>query len=801
MSALGQPGLGNPLLERVELPTEPSPRPGTGPDGAPPYDVHGDRERLERMRQEGYDNARQRYERDLGTAGDEAARADAERRYREDLRTVDNDVLTKSRQPAATAGRRDVLQDVSAASGTTIGQKPGAGRPESSGRGILGDVDAEVGSQAEANRVRKEFEKRGYKVNVQGDVMSVPELDVNVFTKPSGTDRVGGSAWEASLGRGGNREINLNQLPPGKEFIQDNPLNQTVGEIQKAKIFGPPLVTDGEVEAAAKATYKNMLNNRMADPSDPLFQKVSTLYNGSAKPESAGIVRPGATPEERAQDLAAFQEQIQRANLEAARNAAHDARDQHNKLWDDAAGAQDAYDRARASGDPDAVAKARDDLIRTKSDALEYDARQKQAMLNLEANNPEAAQRMTPAAEKLPGWSAESRYGAAIEGTERAMQVAGPAMLVVDFGTRLNNASYETLPDGTVRMRPKEERDRLMAINAAGMAGGTIAGAGTGALGATGFGIIGAAIGSIVPGVGTALGGAAGSLLGGLYTGIRGYMVGSGVSEKIAGSVYDSVHAPGPGHGRNAEGLSPRGVSALNAMRAQGVPEGLAREAVNAFEDGDAAKFQSMLDGFEKEYGGRGAPPTAADDGRPGIRDWGTWEERGKTHQELSLDENERLRQVRDALEDAKTPEEKERLGDIYQGLISRDKEEREKALANWSTHRPAPPSSLAPEGTDVAAEVPMPPRVASPKHHPRPPRSNRRPALRRRATRRPTSRTTTGTWATSPRRRRRRSPRSRRRSTTPATAPTRSSGRSRSTSIGKTSTTTTIASARTTRS
>jgi len=242
----------------------------------------------------------------------------------EEFRKVDLEIIEQAR--VAEVERSKALQRLSARAGGADLTQGSGGTAPTEGRGVLGDIDTASLKPTEFDRVRKAAEAAGYHVEQKGDAFTIKELDITVHRQSAretsyGSGEVAGSSGHrAEIARGQNPETayGLNAQDPAIE-VSDN-LKKAAHTLDTP----PAAIQSDELQKLGKMTGRNMNAIAAVNPDtklDTAFRQQADLLKQGYSPEASGIVRDNATPAERAQDIAAFQDRCRSISVDAVRAA------------------------------------------------------------------------------------------------------------------------------------------------------------------------------------------------------------------------------------------------------------------------------------------------------------------------------------------------------------------------------------------------------------------------------------------------------------------------------------------------
>jgi hypothetical protein len=317
------------------------------------------------------------------------------------FKAVDDAYLSASRK--AEANRTQALSKLNEHAGIEIKQGAGGTQP-AQGRGLAGDIDTESLSAKDFQRVKQTAEKMGYDIVHQGDSMTIKELNVTVH-RQSARDagmgsQVGSSAHQTEAGRGLNEETALGykaQNPSASvsdnlkkaAHTLDTPAGKlSLDDMQKmGKMTGRNLAEMGQLKPASTQAFESL-------------QQQSKMLKEGYSPEAAGIVRDGATPDQRAQDLADFQKRARQASVESVKTTETWADTQTTELSQSAKRAEDTLERLKGSGDAQAIRQAQQAVELEKTKLIDFKATQsaaKQAAVLNPTNGTQASSVMAEA--------------------------------------------------------------------------------------------------------------------------------------------------------------------------------------------------------------------------------------------------------------------------------------------------------------------------------------------------------------------------------------------------------------------
>ena len=306
-------------------------------------------------------------------------------------KTIDDLYLVRGRQMHE-AVRNPALRTLEKAAGVRPGalEQGGAGTKPEFGRGAPGDVDTASMGGRQFESVRQAAKKAGYTVQGEGDYFTIKELGTTVHREPTRyTSAPGSSARQAEVNRGLGHETSYNVNSPAADANVAALKNLEKGAHTLNK---PPAdLSLADVQELAKMTQRNMdaggiRNGRLKAQVD--------MMKAGYSPEAAGVVPASASPAEKAAAMGEFQRQARDVNTEAVRTTQARANETMGRLRDTAAAAEAKLTKARAAGNGDAVAAARQELTAAKTEAIEFQAQQRAAREALVRNNPEGARVM-----------------------------------------------------------------------------------------------------------------------------------------------------------------------------------------------------------------------------------------------------------------------------------------------------------------------------------------------------------------------------------------------------------------------
>ena len=343
-----------------------------------------------------------------------------------EFRRIDQQMLEKAR--ALEAKRTEALKILSEKSGfTNLGQGSGGTLP-AEGRGILGDIDTNSLSPKEFDKAFKAAEAAGYKPVRHGDGFKIPGLDVTVHRAPAGetvSSPVGSSGRSAEIARGNNPETayGLGKKDPALA-VPDNLKKgaHTLTHTPETLINNPE-----ELQKLGKMTQRNLaaindVHGAAAPPTDPALKaKLDALKEGMS-PGGAGIVDPAAPPAEQAKQMADFQKQVQKINVEAVKAADTHAAKTMDGLAGKVREAGEALEAAKASGNATQIAEAQKTLTNANKAVIEYSELRGAAQHAATVNDPHAANVVNEARGIKPEGSSPSQVrDAAVAGERKAL--------------------------------------------------------------------------------------------------------------------------------------------------------------------------------------------------------------------------------------------------------------------------------------------------------------------------------------------------------------------------------------------
>jgi hypothetical protein len=126
-------------------------------------------------------------------------------------------------------------------------------------------------------------------------------------------------------------------------------------------------------------------------PGDAATRAQADMLKQGYSPEAAGIVRDNATPQERAQDIADFQNRAKQVSVEAAKAADTHANQTMEKLAGDARHANEVLEATKATGDPARTAKAQAQADAANKAVIDYHETRTAAQNAAVANDGDAA--------------------------------------------------------------------------------------------------------------------------------------------------------------------------------------------------------------------------------------------------------------------------------------------------------------------------------------------------------------------------------------------------------------------------
>ena len=221
----------------------------------------------------------------------------------DEFRKIDAEALNRAR--AAEAHRTRALEALSKKTGVPLNQGPGGTQP-AQGRGSLGDVDTASLSGKDYHSTLEAAKKAGYTVKQQGDAFTIIELDTTVHRAPSEhTSQTGSSGRQAEIARGNNPETAMG-------LGRDDPAISVADNLKKAAhtVNEPPAsISNSDLQKLGKMTGRNAdaVTQVTGAPGDAATRAQADMLKQGYSPEAAGIVRDNATPQQRAQDIADFQ--------------------------------------------------------------------------------------------------------------------------------------------------------------------------------------------------------------------------------------------------------------------------------------------------------------------------------------------------------------------------------------------------------------------------------------------------------------------------------------------------------------
>ena len=305
----------------------------------------------------------------------------------EEFRKIDAEALNRAR--AAEAHRTRALEALSKKTGVPLNQGPGGTQP-AQGRGSLGDVDTASLSGKDYNSTLEAAKKAGYTVKQQGDAFTIVELDTTVHRAPSEhTSQTGSSGRQAEIARGDNPETAMG-------LGRDDPAISVADNLKKAAhtVNEPPAsISNSDLQKLGKMTGRNAdaVTQVTGAPGDAATRAQADMLKQGYSPEAAGIVRDNATPQERAQDIADFQNRAKQVSVEAARAADTHANQTMEKLAGDARHANEALEATKATGDPVRTAKAQAQADAANKAVIDYHETRTAAQNAAVANDGDAA--------------------------------------------------------------------------------------------------------------------------------------------------------------------------------------------------------------------------------------------------------------------------------------------------------------------------------------------------------------------------------------------------------------------------
>ena len=182
------------------------------------------------------------------------------------------------------------------------------------------------------------------------------------------------------------------------------------------------------MQKLGKMTERNMtaIKDVTKSAGDPVLRQQAELLKQGYSPESAGIVRENATPEERAADIADFQRRSREAAQDAVRAGDQYASQEMDRLAGETRKANDALQAARESGNCEAMAAAKKNVVSAESDLVNYQEAQAVAHQSAVRNDTGAAKvidnaRGIDTAEKTPSQLRED----AVAPEQKALSQAG----------------------------------------------------------------------------------------------------------------------------------------------------------------------------------------------------------------------------------------------------------------------------------------------------------------------------------------------------------------------------------------
>ena len=314
----------------------------------------------------------------------------------EEFRKIDQEALKRAKM--GEVNRRMALESLSERAGITVEQGPGGTAPTAEGgRGTFSDIDTRSMSPKEYQKVLETARQAGYTVEAKGDSFTIKELDVTVHRQgPAETAPVGSSGRDLEIGRGQNKETAMgmgrndpavsvsDNLKKGAHTLNQDPatLGNSNADMQKlGKMTGRNM---DATEAVAKTGAQTA-------PVDPVTRQQADMLKQGYSPEAAGIVRENATPEQRTQDIADFQQRAKGANLDAVRAADTHANTQMDKLAGEARTAGEAFETAKAGGDPAKIGEAKAKLDAANKAVVDYHQVRTGAHEAAVVNEPDAA--------------------------------------------------------------------------------------------------------------------------------------------------------------------------------------------------------------------------------------------------------------------------------------------------------------------------------------------------------------------------------------------------------------------------
>lgn len=299
-----------------------------------------------------------------------------------DFFLVDSRTLKDARDLAKY--QHEGLAAVFADAGVQMPASTGTGHQDPGSRGIIGDIDLADLSRADYEKVLAAAAKRGYTVQKRAGSATIVELDATTFFKKTDSQRFDVDVWKDP------EHLSSVTFDPKKGMVVESPFLYAADNIKKthgALTIDPALLKDGDLQGLAKATRRIMetggegsagikdvlakIERQMKEhPGEPFgldLKEQLALVKSGYSPEAAGIVKPGATPEEAARDLAAFQSACKR-EVEKVWTAASAERQRQDATL------QADFDAAVAKGDAQAARKLKAELLEYRSMTLRAQA-------------------------------------------------------------------------------------------------------------------------------------------------------------------------------------------------------------------------------------------------------------------------------------------------------------------------------------------------------------------------------------------------------------------------------------------
>jgi len=249
------------------------------------------------------------------------------------------------------------------------------------------DIDTPDKSVSDVNKIKAAAKSEGYEVIERADSITIKGTgksgqtikETTIHIKPGHQDTVGSSSRDAQnasndpehfkgrpdpkTGRTATDPATGNVKPTVSDLLgktaTDTHGNPLPGEHPFNK--KPSTMTQTDIKDLGKTTSKVMETGNVNDP--VLKAKADALRNG-ATPEQAGI-----------KDMQAFQNESKAAAVKAVQNENAQIANEQGQIKSEINAATENLNKAKASGDPEAIAKSKAQVENVRSKAIDYNSR------------------------------------------------------------------------------------------------------------------------------------------------------------------------------------------------------------------------------------------------------------------------------------------------------------------------------------------------------------------------------------------------------------------------------------------